>query len=94
MTSVDDFSRLVSDIHQSATDHESWDVALADIGRAFDGANVGLVVGCGRSRVLRHASIPANAIASYAEHYARLDHVLASVEAGPVGAVRTGAELM
>src|SRR5262249_45714376 len=31
---------------------------------------------------------------SYAEHYSGLDHVLAAVEQGPVGVVRTGDELI
>lgn len=94
MVSLDDFSRLVSGIHASATDPELWSVTVGDMGRAFDGANVGLVVGCGPSRVLEHASISTSAVLAYAEHYARLDHFFASVQAGPVGAVRTAAELM
>ncbi|MEB3032640.1 helix-turn-helix transcriptional regulator [[Mycobacterium] nativiensis] len=66
---------------------------MAAIGRAFD-SGAALVVNDGTTRVLEPSAIPADAAATYAAHYSRLDHVLAAVEAGPVGAVRCGAELM
>ena len=93
MVTVDEFSRLVSGIYSAVITPERWDVTLADIGCAFD-SGAALVVTDGTTRTLKHAAIPPDAAKSYAEHFARLDHVLSAVETGPVGTVRPGAELM
>jgi DNA-binding CsgD family transcriptional regulator len=94
MATIDDFSRLVSGIYSAAMTPEQWDVTMADIGRAFDGSSAALVITDGKTRTLKHADIPPDAATNYADHFARLDHVLSAVETGPVGAVRTGTELM
>lgn len=94
MSTIDDFSRLVSGIYAAVMTPDQWNVTLADIGRAFDGSRAALVIADGNTRIHTHADLPADTAQSYAEHYARLDHVLAAVETGPLGAVRTGAELM
>ncbi len=39
------------------------------------------------------STLPLEAGTSYLEYYQRLDYVLAAVEKGPVGVVRTGSEL-
>lgn len=93
MSAVDEFSQLISGIYSAVLTPEQWDSAIAEIGRAFD-SGAALVVTDGTARILEPAAIPADAAASYAAHFSRLDHVLAAVEAGPVGAVRCGAELM
>src|SRR4029077_3401084 len=46
------------------------------------------------SRRLVGAVVHPEVAQSYAEHYSRLDNVLAAVEEGPVGAVRAGGELI
>jgi hypothetical protein len=94
MATIDDFSRLVSGIYSAAMTPEQWDVTMADIGRAFDGSSAALVITDGKTRTLKHADIPPDAATNYADHFARLDHVLSAVETGPVGAVRTGTELI
>ena len=94
MATIDEFSRLVSGIYAAVMTPEQWNVTLADIGRAFDGSRAALVITDGNTRMHTHADLPADTAQSYAEHYARLDYVLAEVETGPLGAVRTGAELM
>ncbi|HYO01016.1 MAG TPA: hypothetical protein VET27_03550 [Mycobacterium sp.] len=94
MATVDDFSRLVTEIYSAVTTPENWDVTLADLGAVFNGARAGLVITDGDARRHLHADLPADSAKSYAEHFSRLDHVLAAVETGPVGAVRTGTELM
>ena len=60
----------------------------------FDATGGGLVIADGSSRWLVGAIVPPEAAQSYAEHYSRIDHVLAAVEEGPVGAVRAGGELI
>lgn len=67
---------------------------MADIGHVFGGVSAALVVSDGATRIIKYADIPADAAKSYAEHFARLDHVLSAVQTGPVGVVRPGAELM
>lgn len=94
MATIDDFSSLVAGIYAGVMTPKQWDVAMADIGRAFGAHTAALVIADCDSRTLEHAQIPAAAAESYAAHYDRLDHVLAAVESGPLGAVRTGAELM
>jgi DNA-binding CsgD family transcriptional regulator len=43
---------------------------------------------------VQDSSMPAAATKSYNEHFCRVDHVLAAVDKGPVGAVRTGTEVI
>ncbi len=94
MVTIDDFSRIVSGVYASVLTPEEWDETMTDIGRTLGSSTAALVVTEGDTRLLKYADMPAAAARSYAQHYARLDHVLAAVETGPVGAVRTGAELM
>jgi DNA-binding CsgD family transcriptional regulator len=42
----------------------------------------------------QESTIPVEALESYEHYYHQLDYVLAAVQAGPVGAVRTGAEVV
>ncbi|OBJ17362.1 helix-turn-helix transcriptional regulator [Mycobacterium sp. 1245801.1] len=95
MATLDEFSRIVSGVYSAVITPERWDVTMADVGRAFGGSvSAALVVSDGATRIIKHAEIPADAAKSYAEHFARLDHVLSAVQSGPVGVVRPGAELM
>lgn len=94
MTAVDEFSELISGIYSAVLDPEQWDVSMAAIARAFDAHTASLVFADSGSRTLKHAQMPPGAAQAYTAHYQRLDHVLCAVETGPVGAVRTGAELM
>lgn len=93
MSTVDDFSHLISGIYATVLVPEQWDSSVAKIGCALE-SGAALVVTDGTTRVLKHAAIPAEAAKSYAAHFTQLDHVLSAVEAGPVGTVRPGAELM
>jgi len=93
MVTVEDFSRLVAGVYAAAVTPEHWEPALRDVVGTFDAAGGGLVFACGSSR-WQVADLALEAVKSYAEHYCRLDHVLAAVEKGPVGVVRTGSELI
>lgn len=94
MATLGDFSHLVSGIYSAVVSPGQWDVAMAHVGRAFDQSSAALVVTDGNDRVLKHADIPAEAAQSYTTRYSGLDHVLSAVETGPVGALRTGTELI
>ena len=94
MVTVEDFSRLVSGIYAAAVTPQRWESAIRDIHRTLGGTGGGLMMADGGIWSILHATVPDGAQKSYAEHYCRLDHVLAAVEDGPVGAVRTGTELI
>jgi DNA-binding CsgD family transcriptional regulator/PAS domain-containing protein len=94
MVTVDDFSRLVSGIYAAAVTPEHWEGAIREIHRTLDGIGGALVMADGAVWSIQDSILPAGAARSYAEHYCRLDFVLAAVENGPVGAVRTGTELI
>lgn len=94
MSAVDEFSQLIAGIYCAVLAPEQWDSAMFAIARAFQAHTASLVSADHGSRTLQHAQMPAAAAQTYSAHYERLDHVLDAVEAGPVGAVRTGAELM
>ncbi|WP_253851735.1 helix-turn-helix transcriptional regulator [Mycobacterium sp. 1423905.2] len=48
----------------------------------------------GTTRSVINATVPAEVTASYVEYYRHIDYVLAAVETGPVGLVRSGSELV
>lgn len=88
------FSRLVSELYSAATAPEQWATAMRGIGHAFGCEGAAFVLADGDARMITHSDIAADAAVSYADHYCRLDFVLAEVQTGPVGAVRTGSELI
>lgn len=93
MAIVEDFSDLVADIYSCVTAPEEWVVVLDRIGRTLD-ASAAIVEIVGVQGRIVHGALPRGAEKSYAAYYSRLDHVLADVAQGPVGLVRTGAELI
>jgi len=94
MVTVDDFSRLVSGVYAAAVTPQHWQLAIRDIHRTLGGTGGGLFTGPGAVWSIHSTSVPVEAAKSYAEHYCHIDHVLAAVEKGPVGALRTGTELI
>lgn len=94
MGALEDFSRLVAGIYAAPVASQRWEGALREIHRRLDGIASGLLMTDGAAWSLDNSTIPVGAAKSYAEYYYRLDRVLAAVERGPAGAVRTGSELM
>ena len=94
MVTIEDFSRLVAGIHAAAITSQQWESVIRDVVGTLDATGGGLVFADGSSRWLVGAIVPPEAAQSYAEHFSRIDHVLAAVEEGPVGAVRAGGELI
>jgi hypothetical protein len=90
MVTVDEFSRLVSGIYAAVLTPRHWEHAIREIHRTMGGTGGSLLIADGAIWSIQSSTIPERARGSYAEHYCRLDHVLASVENGPVGAVRCG----
>jgi DNA-binding CsgD family transcriptional regulator len=94
MVTVDDFSRLVSGIYASATSPDNWVLALGEVRRALDATGDGLLIADGNTRQVMNANVPPEAMAGYNEYYRHIDYVLAAVETGPVGLIRSGSELV
>lgn len=94
MSAIDEFSQLISGIYSAVLAPEQWDSSMVAIARAFEAHTASLVFSESGSHTLMHAKMPLAAAKAYATHYERLDHVLRAVETGPLGVVRTGAELM
>ncbi|MGV0633532.1 helix-turn-helix transcriptional regulator [Mycolicibacillus trivialis] len=91
----EDFSRLVSGIHATVLTPSLWDGVLADIGRAVDQSDTALVVHRdGGPRRIEHANLPFSAAQAYNAHYALRDPIMATVESGPVGTLRTRSEMV
>jgi DNA-binding CsgD family transcriptional regulator len=94
IVTVDEFSRLVSSIYAAALTPRHWEQAIRQVQCAMGGTGGSLLVADGAIWSVQASTIPERADKSYAEHYCRLDPVLVSVGNGPVGAVRTGTELI
>lgn len=94
MVTVEDFSRLVSGVYAAAVTPQHWEQAIRDVQCALGGTCGALLVADGSSRSHLSSTLPIEASKSYMAHYYRLDNELASVERGPVGAVRNRAELI
>jgi DNA-binding CsgD family transcriptional regulator len=94
MVSIEEYSRLVSGIYTAAVAPRYWEQALHDLHRTMGGISAALCASSGPVWSIEHSNLPEDAARSYAEYYSRLDIVLDAVRAGPVGAVRTGTELI
>ncbi len=94
MVTVEDFSRVVSSIYDSAVQPERWTGTMAELHTMF-GATGGaaLVLADSVSRAPQCVTIPTDALAEYAEYYRHIDYILEAVENGPVGQIRGSREL-
>lgn len=94
MVTVEDFSRLVSGIYAAAVTPQHWASAVDEIRRTLGGTVGSLTDAAGDVWSIRTTTAPPDVPNTYAEHYYRMDYVLAGLKQGPVGAVRTGTELI
>ena len=91
---LEDFSRLVSGIYAAAVTPQYWEPALDDIRRTLGGNICTLIESAAGLWSIQATTASAEVGNPYAEHFCHLDYVLAGVENGPAGAVRTGTELI
>jgi DNA-binding CsgD family transcriptional regulator len=94
VVSVDDFSKMVSAVYACAVEPARMDESITTIYQTLGAKGGALLVAHGAVRNQIAAVLPADAAQTYRQYYWRVDHVLDDVEAGPVGVVRTGSELM
>lgn len=94
MVTVEDFSRIVLTVYQAALCPANWPGVMAEISDALDATGCALITTAGPNRGPKCASIPTEARDSYRDYYCNVDYVLEAVEAGPVGVLRTGPEVI
>ncbi len=94
MVSVEKFSSLVSGIYAAAVTPDRWHTSLGQIHTALGGISAALCRPNHAVWTIEDSNLPAAAARSYAAYYSRLDDVMDAVQAGSVGTVRTGAELI
>jgi DNA-binding CsgD family transcriptional regulator len=94
VVAIDEFSRLVAGIYATATAPDRWESAIRAIHMSLGGTGASLLRGGGSVWSFHESTISVNALDSYAQYYYQFDYVLAALQEGPVGAVRTGAEVV
>ncbi|MUL66160.1 hypothetical protein BOO86_16925 [Mycobacterium sp. CBMA 234] len=93
MVTVEDFSRVVSSIYDSAVQPEQWTATMSEVHTLFGATGAGLVLADSVSRAPQSVTIPTEALNEYRDYYRHVDYILEAVEAGPVGLVRGCQEL-
>lgn len=91
---IDDFSRIVAGIYNSAVTPENWTAVLGDVRRTLEAQSCALALADGKDRSIRNASVSPEAQKAYGEYYCQVDYVLEAVENGPVGLIRSGRPLV
>jgi DNA-binding CsgD family transcriptional regulator len=91
---VEEFSRLVSGVYAAAVTPQQWEPAIREIHRTLGGTAATLGMAEGAVWSIQDSTLPVDAAQSYTDHYCHVDHVLAAVEKGPIGLVRTGSQLV
>ncbi|OHV06533.1 hypothetical protein BKN37_01870 [Mycobacterium talmoniae] len=92
--SLDDFSRIVSGIYNSALAPDDWTAVLGDIRQTLDAQACGLVVAEGKTRSIKSGSLLPEAQTPYCAYYHQIDYVLEAVEQSPVGLIHRGQSLV
>lgn len=93
---IDEVAELITRINESATAPAAWPATLSTIAATFGSATASLLVADGVTREARFRDVGADPIAteSYNNYYGGVDFVAATIETSPVGAIRTGSELI
>jgi DNA-binding CsgD family transcriptional regulator len=94
VVAIDEFSRLVAGVYATATAPDQWESAIRAIHRSLGGTAGSLLRGGGAVWSFHESTLPEVALESYGQYYYQYDSALAAVQAGPVGVVRTGAEIV
>lgn len=94
MVGVEQFSHMVAGIYAAALNSDHWPTAVQGISGALGAAGGGIIESFGTHRAPLCIQQSADAAASYRSYYNTIDYVLDAVEAGPVGLVHGGRELI
>lgn len=94
MITIEQFSRIVTAVHDAAVEPARWVDAMSLTRTALNGSGCGLITG-GLDRDIASCSVPdTEALETYAAHFRSLDYVLDAVESGPLGLVHSGEHLV
>ncbi|KAA0102473.1 LuxR family transcriptional regulator [Mycolicibacterium sp. P1-18] len=91
---LDEYSRLVSTIHDAAVTPDHWNAAMTAVRASVGGISAGLIIAENGTRDIKSANLAPDARQAYLDYYRGCDYVLDAVEHGPVGATHTGAALI
>jgi DNA-binding CsgD family transcriptional regulator len=94
MVTLDEFSRLVSAIHDAAVTPEHWVDAMSAVRHSLGATTGAMLIADDVGRAADRASLPPDAHRTYREYYHRIDYVLEAVERGPVGVIHSGRTLI
>lgn len=94
MVTLDEFSRLVSAIHDAAVTPARWVDTMASVRQSFDAITGAMLMADEDGRAADRASLPPDAHRTYREYYYRCDYVLDAVERSPVGLIHSGRKLI
>ncbi|BBZ02438.1 LuxR family transcriptional regulator [Mycolicibacterium chitae] len=94
MVTLEEFSRVTTEVYASSLRPENWPTALARIDRAVSATGCAIFVGAGAGRSLLAATVPPEARDCYQSYYHSMDYVLDAVETGPAGLVHSGRALV
>lgn len=94
MITIEQFSRIVTAVHDAAVEPARWVDAMSLTRTALNGSGCGLITG-GLDRDIASCSVPdTEALETYAARFRSLDYVLDAVESGPLGLVHSGERLV
>lgn len=94
LVTLDEYSRLVSAIHDAAVTPDHWNAAMTAVRAGVGAVSAALVIAQNESRDIKSANLAPDARQTYLEYYREFDYVLHAVEHGPVGATHTGDALI
>jgi DNA-binding CsgD family transcriptional regulator len=91
---IEEFSRLVALIYATATGSDQWETVIRAVQTSLGGTAGSLLRSGGAVWSFHESTLPVEALEGYGQYYYQYDYALAAVQAGPVGVVRTGAEVL
>lgn len=94
LVTLDEYSRLVSAIHDAAVTPDHWHAAMTSVRASVGGSAAALIIADNGSRTIKNANLDPEARQAYLEYYCEFDYVLDAVEHGPVGATHSGEALI
>lgn len=94
LVTLEEYSRLVSAIHDAAVTPDHWDAAMTAVRACMGGISAALIIAENGSRDIKSANLDPDARQAYLEYYREFDFVLDAVEHGPVGATHSGDALV
>src|SRR5690242_20398738 len=95
MVTIEQFSQIVTAVHDATLTPQRWVDALELVRTTMGATSSGLISGGQGYRDVRHCSVPdAPAMQAYQAHYRPLDYVLDAVDASALGLVHSGESLV